>query len=367
MSSLGPLGSGASSTPTTFQQRAMNYPVSVEGNITYNPYGYPPPAPVPPVPLSSLMAQQQPTFSTPFLNDMAKNLESACTRVGGKFSSHDYLHELGIDESFVLSHMPPNSQKLATFEGMMTDSTDKEYRALINVTQFGFSIIISHTKGAKPYPFSYIFIPYRFVVTYVRCKTQPQSVPDYQRPAPRVMPSQFPNPGNAIRIYTNDGRLHVLYQFQIDQFINSFDYLWRCAVGLAGRPVAPPVPIQTTAYVTPPAPQPVAPTTAYTPTPGVMAAAVYETNDGGLLFNDLQCEGRVLKPSPYPQMAFVPAAATVSRPPPPPQQHQQHIRKGGYEALPTGGDSDDDDMVVVPKNLPAVELSEIKPPKKPLN
>jgi len=384
-------------------------PISVQGNLPYSPYGFPRPAPGPPAPLSAMMLQQQQQqqqyFESPTLNSIQNSIESLVNGAGNKLTSHDFVRELGFTESRIQACFPPGQQQLAVHLGMITDSSDKEYRARVTVTQLGFCIVLADTRAQAPYPCSFLYIPYRYMITYVRCKSVPPPKIDPVRPAPRIVPSPFPGPGDAIRLYTSDGRLHVLYRLPVDQLINAFDYWWRLAVGLLQ---ASPVPAQVaapqpqTVYVVPqgglvtgnrigapgyvvtptvvqasPAyvqiqPSPAGPTPGQAPMPGRFPAA-----EDGALLSDVQSEGRILKPSPYAAFAAAPPPAQQPAQQPahqPRQSSKRFGKKAGYEAVPSGPDEDDGGYAVTPDSNPLhrvdVEMkniADVTTPGGPLN
>ena len=240
-------------------------PVTVEGTLRYNPYAFAPPAPPPPAPpvaAAAAAAAPPPLLGSALLGSVQSAVEAVATRAGSSVSSIDLVHELGLTESVVRAHFPADAPELAVFVGMLSDATDREYRARVGVTQRGLCVTAADTAGARPHPHAFVHIPYCYLITYVRCRATQRPLPDAARPAPHLDPAPYPAPADGLRLYTTDGRVHVLYRVPVDSLIAVFDYWWRVAVRLVVVQPAPSVvyvpyvPQQTPPPPPPPAPLP---------------------------------------------------------------------------------------------------------------
>lgn len=320
---------------------AENSPPTVRGTMKYEPYVFAPPAPAPP----SAPPQEGQYVTNPQLNSLASLTVNAVTGVEQEALRHDFDRELGLSDAVVSANFPPGQQRLAVFMGVLIDSTQAEYKARIMVTQKGFCITAADTRlGVHPYPYVFVYLPYNYIYSYVRCVAVHQDVPV---PGTRFIPAPYPQAADSLRIYTSDCKMHIIRRVPVDQLIRSFDYLWRIAVHLV-QPAAPVVyypvssPVVGGYFLAQPAPaaaQPVylaaqphqQPQKAQTlvqqeqslsPPPGVYL--VQEENHG--IFSNVQTTGTVLRPSPCANFAV--GVQQI------PQQHQQHKHQQKQEAPP---------------------------------
>lgn len=372
-------------------------PVTVEGTLRYNPYAFAPPAPPPPAPpvaAAAAAAAPRPLLGSTLLGSVQSAVESVATRAGSSVASLDLVHELGLTESMVRSHFPPDAE-LAVFAGMLSDATDREYRARVGVTQRGLCVTAADTGTAAPHPHAFVHIPYCYLITYVRCRATQRAIPDALRPAPHLDAAPYPAPADGLRLYTTDGRLHVLYRLPVDSLIATFDYWWRLAVHLIAVQPAPRVVYVPYVPQPPPAPLPqqqpqqqpqkpqgddvtdkkpaAAPATtvatvAATPAGVPMAYPVCQPMPPQLrmseaqaprvnmyvvqqsepsLFGVTQTQGTVLTPSPYKR--FVPppetsagAGSTVHASHAAKHAPAVHSHHKGYQPLTQDGDDDDE-------------------------
>lgn len=389
---------GSSPAPAPAAPKPMVLPpVSVQGTLRYNPYAFAPPAPPPPAPpVAAAAAPPRELLGSTFLGSVQTAVESVAASAGREVTSADLVHELGLTESAVRAHFPAGAPELAVFVGLLSDATDREYRARVAATQCGLCITAADTAAAaRPPPHAFVYVPYCYLITYVRCRATQRAIPDAAHPAPHLDPAPYPAPADGLRLYTTDGRLHVLYRLPVDSLIAVFDYWWRVTVRLlvvqpapqvvylsCPPPPPPPAPLPGASGASSgeaqkpataaPAPVPtVAPTTTASPTPAGVPLAYpvcapaplgpCEAQAPGVnmyvvqrsepsLFGVTQTQGRVVAPSPYKQ--FVPPAPAVA---PAPASHasstahqSRHTpsawsKPNGYQPLPQDGDDCDDE------------------------
>ena len=182
--------------------------ITVRGTMKYEPYVFAPPAPAPP----SVPPQEGQYVTNPQLNSLTSLTVDAMTVVEQEAMRHDFDRELGLSDAVVSANFPPGQQRLAVHVGVLIDSAQVEYKARIMVTQKGFCITAADTRGVHPYPYAFIYLPYNYVYTYVRCVAVRQDVPT---PGMRFIPAPYPQAADALRIYTSDNKMHIIRRVRL--------------------------------------------------------------------------------------------------------------------------------------------------------
>lgn len=290
-------------------------------SIIYNPYlinG--PPPPIPPA--------EQPPKNISLANATGSILVDTCNFLGGLEKKFDRgVHSIAIDPEIRRRFSLPQTEKFINdFWARTTDCSNKVYRAHIVVYSFHLVFILKLGNTSVPSSTdANILIPLTHVTTWERAVTKGGS----GLSAPPMVTAIPPGPSivtpNAIRIYTQDNRMHLFWSFEknVTEFFSTFDPVWRACRPELPKYGAPVAPQQYPGYYppagAPPPPQPGYPPAGYPPAgyPPPPPAAGYP-------------------PAGAPPPPGHPGYPPAGYPPPPPQGGYPPAGAPGYPPPPAG-------------------------------